>query len=83
MKVPHLPALLSVRPMPHRLHIQLTHDSPAYLNEKYPITIQVSNIDERELDITIDVLLQPPEDDESGERTTDYITYDVVNPSTY
>jgi trafficking protein particle complex subunit 11 len=36
------------------------------LDEVYPIIIEVTNEDDRELDVTIDVLLQPTETDDTG-----------------
>lgn len=36
------------------------------MGEDYPISIEVLNIDDRELEIIVDVLLQPSEIDESG-----------------
>jgi hypothetical protein len=56
----------SVRHRPHRLLVSLSHQSPAYLDEDYPITIDVTNEDDRELDITADVLLQPTEIDNAS-----------------
>ncbi|TDL16121.1 hypothetical protein BD410DRAFT_647647 [Rickenella mellea] len=53
----------TVRQRPHQLRISLAHDEPAYLDEQYPISVEVTNIDDRDLDITVDVLLQPGEDD--------------------
>lgn len=44
----------------------LSHKSPAYLNEEYPILIEVTNADDRELEVTADVLLQPTEIDGTG-----------------
>jgi hypothetical protein len=44
----------------------LSHRAPAYLDEEYPIMIDVINEDDRELDIVIDVLLQPTEIDDAG-----------------
>ncbi|KAF5317621.1 hypothetical protein D9758_018225 [Tetrapyrgos nigripes] len=48
---------------PHSTVISLSHQSPAYLNEEYPITVEITNSDAKELDITMDVLLQPTEID--------------------
>lgn len=44
----------------------ISHSGPAYLDEEYPITIKVTNVDDKELDVTFDVMLHPPEDDSSG-----------------
>ena len=55
-----------MRYRPHSLQVSLTHQSPAYLDEEYPIVISVINDDYRTLDILIDVLLQPTDIDEAG-----------------
>ena len=57
---------IRVRSRPHQLHVLISHSGPAYLNEEYPITIKVTNLDDKELDVTFDVMLHPPEDDSSG-----------------
>ena len=46
--------------------MSLIHQSPAYLDEEYPIVISVINEDDRPLDVLLDVLLQPTEIDEAG-----------------
>ncbi|KAG8930220.1 hypothetical protein FRC01_003141 [Tulasnella sp. 417] len=52
-----------VRPKPHSLHVEFQHSAPAYLDEQYPLLIKISNLDERELDTVVDVLLHPAEDE--------------------
>jgi len=42
------------------------HHAPAYLDEDYPIDIEVTNIDSRDLDVVVNVLLQPTEIDDAG-----------------
>ena len=44
----------------------ISKSGPAYLDEEYPITIKITNADGKELDVTFDVILHPPEDDLSG-----------------
>ncbi|KAJ7169134.1 Gryzun, putative trafficking through golgi-domain-containing protein [Mycena crocata] len=56
-------ASLSIRHRPHNILMSLSHKSPAYLNEDYPIIIEVTNADDRDLEVTADVLLQPTEVD--------------------
>lgn len=56
----------SVRHRPHQVLVSLSHQSPAYLDEDYPITIEITNEDDRELDLIVDVLLQPTEIDDAG-----------------
>jgi len=55
-----------VRSRPHQLRVLISHSGPAYLDEEYPITIRITNVDDKELDVTFDVMLHPPEDDSSG-----------------
>ncbi|KAL0955838.1 hypothetical protein HGRIS_002040 [Hohenbuehelia grisea] len=52
-----------VQHRPHNVVMTISHQSPAYLGEDYPITVEVSNADDRELDVNMDVLLQPTEID--------------------
>ncbi|KAF9243228.1 Foie gras liver health family 1-domain-containing protein [Melanogaster broomeanus] len=54
-----------VRHRPHQLAISFSHPEPALLDEEYPITIEITNIDDRHLDVVVDVLLQPSEVDEA------------------
>ncbi|KAG6837812.1 hypothetical protein H0H93_016180 [Arthromyces matolae] len=51
----------SVRYRSHELDVVLSHESPAYLNEEFPITISISNIDTRPLDVIVNVLVPPTE----------------------
>lgn len=46
--------------------LSFTHQDPAYVDEEYPILIDVANMDDRDLDIIVDVLLQPSEIDDAG-----------------
>lgn len=46
--------------------MSLTHQSPAYIDEEYPIVINIINDDYRALDVLIDILLQPTDIDEAG-----------------
>jgi trafficking protein particle complex subunit 11 len=43
------------------VQVALTHDAPPYLGEEYPITVEVTNVDDRELEIVVDAMLQPSE----------------------
>jgi hypothetical protein len=56
----------SVRYRPHRIQVSPIHQSPAYLDEEYPIVIGITNEDDRPLDVVLDILLQPTEIDEAG-----------------
>ena len=53
----------SVRHRPHQIDVSLSHPTPAYLDEEYPVTISVTNVDDHDLSIVVDILLQPAEDD--------------------
>ena len=50
----------------HRVHVDIAQQGPAYLGEDFPIEIEITNSDDRELDIVVDVLLQPTDIDETG-----------------
>ena len=50
----------------HHLEIAFQHSEPAYLDEDYRIIVKVSNADERDLHVTISILLQPTEIDDAG-----------------
>lgn len=60
---PDIPSC-SVKNRPHQVYASFSHSVPAYLDETYPISIDVTNQDDRELEITLDILLQPGEDDQ-------------------
>ncbi|OCH86086.1 hypothetical protein OBBRIDRAFT_890731 [Obba rivulosa] len=63
---------LHIHHRPHKIQVSLAHHAPAYLGEEYPIVVEVCNTDERELDMVMDVLLQPTEYDEA----VNYISVD-------
>ncbi|KAF9228502.1 hypothetical protein BS17DRAFT_773840 [Gyrodon lividus] len=56
---------VTVRHRPHQLAISFSHQELALLDEEYPITIEITNNDDRHLDVDVDVLLQPAEVDEA------------------
>ncbi|KAF8584313.1 hypothetical protein K439DRAFT_1633686 [Ramaria rubella] len=56
------PSTITVRHRPHLINISLSHSAPAYLDEEYPIIMTITNIDDHDLDVVVDVLLQPVED---------------------
>ncbi|KAF9012565.1 glutathione transferase omega-1 [Cyathus striatus] len=55
----------AVKHRPHSLSIDFIHKAPAYLDEDYPIVIQVTNTDNRPLEVVVDILLQPTEVDDA------------------
>ncbi|KAG9221235.1 hypothetical protein CCMSSC00406_0008930 [Pleurotus cornucopiae] len=55
-----------VKYRPHNVVMTLSHQAPAYLDESYPILIEVTNSDDKALDIVMDVLLQPAEIDDAS-----------------
>ncbi|KAG2153198.1 Gryzun, putative trafficking through golgi-domain-containing protein [Suillus clintonianus] len=61
-----------VRHRPHELAVSLSHQAPALVDEEYPIVIDITNVDERHLDVVVDVLLQPTEVDQGAQ----YIIFD-------
>lgn len=64
---------VSVRHRPHRLSISISHQEPALLDEAYPIVVEITNTDDRPLDVVVDVLLQPTEVDEAGASVLDFL----------
>ena len=46
--------------------MSVTYNAPAYIGEEFPITIDVSNQDDKEMEMVVDALLQPTEFDELG-----------------
>ena len=50
----------------HQLKISFHHDAPAYLDQDYPITVEVTNNDIRDLGVVVNILLQPTEIDDAG-----------------
>jgi trafficking protein particle complex subunit 11 len=50
----------------HQLEMAFHHEAPAYLDQDYPITIEVTNADIRDLDVVVNILLQPTEIDDAG-----------------
>ncbi|EKM53402.1 uncharacterized protein PHACADRAFT_163712 [Phanerochaete carnosa HHB-10118-sp] len=52
---------VTVRPRPHSVQVVLSHHSPPYLGEEYPIIVEVTNTDDRELEIVADAMLHPSE----------------------
>jgi hypothetical protein len=54
--------------------VSVSQTSPAYLDEEYPIVIDISNADDRELEVVIDILLQPSDND-SGKDPTHFVSY--------
>ncbi|KAG6382017.1 Gryzun, putative trafficking through golgi-domain-containing protein [Boletus reticuloceps] len=61
-----------VRHRPHQFSVSFSHQEPALLDEAYPIVIEITNTDDRALDIVVDVLLQPTEVDEAVQ----FLTFD-------
>ncbi|KAK0459106.1 Gryzun, putative trafficking through golgi-domain-containing protein [Desarmillaria tabescens] len=59
-----------VRHRPHNVLLSFTHHAPACIDEVYPIVIKVTNADNRELEVTMDVLLQPTEVDDAFNSIT-------------
>ncbi|KAH8087832.1 Gryzun, putative trafficking through golgi-domain-containing protein [Cristinia sonorae] len=52
---------VTVQNRPHRVSVAVAHNSPAYLGEDYPVTLDITNLDDRELNVVVDVLLHPLE----------------------
>ena len=63
---PDIAVSTRVRSRPHQLRVLISHSGPAYLDEECPLTIKITNVDDKVLDVTFDVMLHPPEDESSG-----------------
>ena len=48
------------------MKISFLHEALAYLDQDYPITVEVTNNDVRDLDVVVNILLQPTEIDDAG-----------------
>jgi trafficking protein particle complex subunit 11 len=46
--------------------VSLSHHAPAFLDEVYPIVIDITNADDRDVAVVVDVLLQPTDIDHGG-----------------
>ena len=57
---------VKVRWRNHRIQVAISHDGPAYIGEEFPLEINITNEDARELAVVLDVRLQPTEIDEAG-----------------
>lgn len=57
----------------HQLHIAFHHPAPAYVDEEYPIAINITNTDDRTFEVVLDVLLQPTEIDDAGACALNYV----------
>ena len=55
-------ALRSVSPRELRVDGQIDHASPAYVDEEYPIHLDITNNDQVPVTVHLDTLLQPTED---------------------
>jgi len=49
------------------ISISIQHQAPAFLDESYPIAIEVTNTDDKDLEVIFDVLLQPTDVDSASE----------------
>ncbi|KAK4692347.1 trafficking protein particle complex subunit 11, partial [Phenoliferia sp. Uapishka_3] len=65
------PRICSVRPRSLKVKAEIRHDSPAYLGEQYKIRVDVTNEDEVEVEVFLDILLQPGEDDSRNTLSID------------
>lgn len=64
-RIPIKPKVCRVKQKQHDVNVKFIHDDHAFVDERFPVTISVTNMDTLELEIFVDVLLQPSEDDSS------------------
>jgi hypothetical protein len=62
--------------------VSLNHQAPAHLDEEYPMTIDITNADDRDLDLLVDILLQPTDID-AGTLSLSYCLDDNANAAGY
>ncbi|KAF9022277.1 hypothetical protein BDZ89DRAFT_208493 [Hymenopellis radicata] len=74
------PSSVFVRYRSHSVELDVSHPSPACIDEEYPITIEVTNVDDQDLEVFVDILLQPTEIDDAvnsisidGESSSSFI----------
>jgi hypothetical protein len=53
--------------------VSLSHHAPAFLDEEYPILIDITNADDRDMDVVVDVLLQPTDIDHAGKYSSNIV----------
>jgi hypothetical protein len=51
----------------HLIEVSFSHHVPAYVDEEYGVDVQVRNVDERAMDVTLGFLVRPGEDEWVGE----------------
>lgn len=59
------------QPRELRIGVDVKFDGPAYVGEAFEIHVDITNHDENAADISLDILLQPGEDDSREETTPD------------
>lgn len=83
------PSSVAFRPSSHNFKVDISHESNALVGEDYPVLVPVHNHDTRSLSITMDVLLQPAENETVNfisigeERSTSFvkgISFEVIEP---
>ncbi|KAI5481898.1 hypothetical protein MNV49_000175 [Pseudohyphozyma bogoriensis] len=65
------PWVCQVRPRELQLSVSIDHASPAYLDEEFAVNVDVVNEDEVEVEVLLDILLQPGEDDSKNQLIVD------------
>jgi hypothetical protein len=57
--------------------VSLSHHAPAFLDEEYPIVINITNADDRDMAVVIDVLLQPIDIDHAGMQSFNLVPFNL------
>ncbi|WVF72135.1 hypothetical protein IAT40_006947 [Kwoniella sp. CBS 6097] len=70
MPVQELSSTVLFIPKPHELDIELTHLPSAYIGEDTEVTINVTNTDNREMDVVFSAFLQPGDGDDEDDGST-------------
>jgi hypothetical protein len=57
--------------------VSLSHHAPAFLDEEYPIVINITNADDRDMAVVVDVLLQPIDIDHAGMPSFNLVPFNL------
>lgn len=75
-------SLASIRPRNLAIDVGIKHDAPAYIDEAFDIHVDVVNQDEVDVEVWLDILLQPGEDDSrtlSSSSSRRSLLFDVLS----
>lgn len=74
-----LTSLCSVKPRPHQVFVSIQHQAPALVDENYPIVVEIMNADDTDLEVKLDILLQPTDADGAGKEDLSAQPHDLFD----